>query len=266
MCFSWPVHRLGPLNHVGLTLPVVNIHMYAYQCTWGWPYLIHVNGCRAGCWTWWTYLVRAEGFESCMRGLCMEKTWLSPSSQHSSSEDLPASYLCLVSVPRLTCVSVPDWPVSLYQTDPCLCTRLTLVSAPRLTLVPVPRLTLVSVPDRPLSLYQTDPCLCTRLTLVSVPDWPLSLCQTDPCLCARLTLVSVPEMLLCWFSVLVAGIVTYLDANRTVQVKRRYACPYTTVFKSIYVVDYGNTAVLIESIGKTVGSLILQVFVPSFKF
>jgi len=102
------------------------------------------------------------------------------------------------------------------------------------------------------------------LCLVSVPDRPLSLYQTDPCLCTRLTLVSIPEMFLCWFSVLVAGIVTYLDANRTVQVRRRYACPYTTVFKSIYVVDYGNTAVLIESVGKTVGSLILQVFVPSF--
>ena len=186
---------------------------YVYQCTWGWLYLIHVNGCRAGCWTWWTYLVRAEGFESCMRGLCIEKTWLSPSLQHSSSEGLHTCILfvsCLCTKQAL--VSVPDWPLSLYQTDPCLCTRQTRVS----------------VPDWPLSLYQTDPCLCTRLTRVSVPDWPLSLYQTDPCLCTRLTLVSVPEMLLCWFSVLVAGIVTYLDANRTVQVRRRYACPYTT--------------------------------------
>ena len=177
MCFSWPVHRLGPLNHVGLTLPVVNIHMYAYQCTWGWPYLIHVNGCRAGCWTWWTYLVRAEGFESCMRGLCMEKTWLSPSSQHSSSEDLRTcilfvSCLCTKTDPclctRLTRVSVPDWPLSLHQDWP-----------------------LSLYQDWPLSLCQTDPCLCARLTLVSVPDWPVSLYQTDPCLCTRNALMLI---------------------------------------------------------------------------
>ena len=185
MCFSWPVHRLGPFNHVGLTLPVVNICIsvymrvtVSYPCKWLQGWLLDMVNLFGAC----------GGFRILHERIV-----------HGEN----------LTVPLIA--ALIKWGLTYLH--------------------------LICV----LSLYQTDPCLCTRLTLVSIP-----------------------EMFLCWFSVLVAGIVTYLDANRTVQVRRRYACPYTTVFKSIYVVDYGNTAVLIESVGKTVGSLILQVFVPSF--
>ena len=99
------------------------------------------------------------------------------------------TYLHLICVLSL----YQDWPVSLYQIDPCLCTRLTPVSVPDWPLSLHQDWPLSLYQDWPLSLYQTDPCLCTRLTRVSVPDWPLSLYQTDPCLCARLTLVFVPD-------------------------------------------------------------------------